>query len=247
MLASYKDMRGFEIAALDAAIGEVEDLYFDDQAWTTRYLVIDTGRWLTGRQVLIAPRSVRLVDWPARRVQVDLTAQQIRSSPDIDTHKPVSRQQESALVKYYGWPAYWYPGGFLEMPAAPPLVAEPQQPTEPTRQEPHDPHLRSTNDVRGYHLHATDGEIGHTDDFIIDDGTWVLRYLVAATRNWLPGKHVLVSPQWVDRIDWAERLVYVDMERQEIQGAPDHEPHSPVTRDDEESLYRYYERPPYWR
>ena len=78
---------------------------------------------------------------------------------------------------------------------------------EKVRKESTDSHLRSTEAVSGYHMEATDGEIGHLDGFIIDDEAWTIRYIEVATRNWWPGKKVLVSPAWIEGVSWPDSKV----------------------------------------
>ena len=98
MLRNVKDLRGYAIRATDGVIGEVDDLYFDDEDWAIRYLVVDTGNWLSGRKVLISPLAIGHPDWLGQLLPVSLTKAQVEGSPDIDTRKPVSRQQEAALL-----------------------------------------------------------------------------------------------------------------------------------------------------
>jgi hypothetical protein len=109
-----------------------------------------------------------------------------------------------------------------------------------------DPHLRSTKEVIGYHIQAVDGEIGHVEDLIVDDEEWFLRYLVVDTRNWLPGKAVLVAPGWAKRVDWVKRKVHVDLPQEAIRDSPEFDPSRPVNREYEVRLYDYYGRPHYW-
>ena len=109
-----------------------------------------------------------------------------------------------------------------------------------------DPHLRSTHDVSGYHIQAADGEIGHVEDFIIDDETWAIRYLIVDTRNWWPGKKVLVSPQWIERVSWSESKVFVNLSRETIKQSPEYTEESLLTRDYETGLHRHYNRQGYW-
>lgn len=248
MLRSTKELRGYTIRALDGEIGKVHELYFDDLAWLVRYLVVDTGTWLSGRKVLLSPGVVGQPDWETQTLPVELTKKQVESSPDIGTDEPVSRQMEMDLHTYYGWTPYWrggLPALGLGAAAAAQMIAEAAQgETEKRRQE--DPHLRSTREVNGYHIQARDGEIGHVDDFVVDVGTWYLRYLVIDTRNWLPGKKVLVAPAWVEEVDWASRIVSMDLKRETIQNSPEFDPSMPVNREYEVRLYDYYGRPKYW-
>jgi hypothetical protein len=104
MLRSIDDMRGFTIRASDGEIGSVDDFLFDDERWAIRYLVANTGGWLTGRLVLVSPIAFRSVDWDGRRFEVDLTRRQIEDSPSIDADQPVSRWKEEEYFRYYGYP-----------------------------------------------------------------------------------------------------------------------------------------------
>lgn len=252
MLRSLEKLNNYRIHATDGELGKVRDFYFDDQYWTIRYIIADTRKWLPGRLVLISPFVLQEPDWFNDKLPVDLTTDQVKESPEIDEAKPVSRQKEAELVRYYGWPTYWAGVG-NETPGALPIsgeaVAE-REVKETTGQEENDPHLRSTQEVFQYQIHAKDGEIGHVDDFIIEDNTWIIRYLIIDTRKWLHwlpgGKKVLISPQWVRKVDWAESEVIVDLSREQIENSPEFDPSVPVNRDYEVRLYDYYGRPVYW-
>jgi hypothetical protein len=260
MLRTLSSLHGFTMGATDGDIGRVVDCYFDDQSWTVRHLVVDTGGWLEGRQVLLSPMSLRGVDWDNSRIAVNLTKAQIENSPSIDTDKPISRQREMEFYGYYGMPYYWtgpYRWGLSGAPFAQGGAAgiAPVPPASGTAgarggvpaEEPEgDPHLRSSGTVTGYYIRAGDGEIGHVEDFVVDDEDWAIRYLIVDTRNWLPGKHVLVSPDWIERISWAESTVSVHMTREAVENSPEYDPSRPVDRPYENRLYDYYGRPRYW-
>lgn len=251
MLTKTTHLKGFEIHATDGELGIVDDFYFDDDSWAIRYLTVDTGNWLGGRQVLISPISVAYTDWQTKRLNVALTKKQVENSPDINTHQPVSRQHEAAYLGYYGYPNYWE-GPYLWGPALYPagLGVSPTPSTVAMadgflKQSP-DSHLRSTAVVTGYRIDAADGEIGHVDGFVMDDQAWAIRYIEVATRNWWPGKKVLVSPAWIERVSWEASKVYVGLTRKAIQGAPEYLESAPITRTYEDLLYVHYGRPPYW-
>lgn len=235
MLRSIKSLRGYILRATDGDVGKVREFYFDDRFWTVRYLVADTGRWLVDRLVLLSPASLGDPDWERNLFPVNLTKDQVEKSPLISADEPVSRQMEVDLHGYYGWPPYWH---------AAPYIAAAQASAQ--RREKGDPHLRSTREVIGYHIRATDGEIGHVDDFVVDDKAWAIRYMVVDTRNWLPGKKVLVAPQWTMDVDWAGRRVNVDLTKDTIENGPEFDPSQPVNREYEVRLYDYYGRPHYW-
>ena len=226
MLTNVTFLKGLVIQATDGELGTVDQFYFDDETWAIRYLTVETGGWLGGRQVLISPFAILHTDWPAKRLDVALTKKQVENSPDINTHQPVSRQHEAEYNRYYGYPYYWG-GPYMWGPAFYPAgLALPTPSTEAMagsiREESPDSHLRSTEGISGYHVEATDGEIGHVDGFVLDDEAWAIRYIEVATRNWLPGKKVLVSPAWIERVSWPESKVYVALSREAIKSAPEY-------------------------
>ena len=250
MLRNVNDLRGFAIHATDGVIGEVDDLYFDDENWTVRYLIVDTGGWLSGRKVLISPYAIGQPHWDRRELPVKLTKAQVEGSPDIDTQKPVSRQHEAHYSSYYGYPYYWGSEGLWGLGAYPGIVPVPagqetanKGPSWP--QESADAHLRSCRELAGYHLQALDGDIGHVEDMLVDDYTWAIRYLTVNTSNWW-GHLVLISPQWVDGVSWSDSKVSVGLTREAVQGAPPYDPSIPLDREHEEAIYRHYGRPRYW-
>jgi uncharacterized protein YrrD len=246
MLDKVKTLDGYKLANHDEGeIGTVKDFYFDDQYWTIRYLVADTGNWLTGRQVLLSPYALSAVIPEERHITLNLTKQQIESSPALSSDKPVSQQFEMDYYGYYGYPMYWV--GSYAWGAYPYLARDYKPAYEPTPEEKGwNPHLRSTHEVSGYHIQATDGEIDHIKDFVIDDETWAIRYLIIDTRNWLPGKKILIAPQWIDRVSWNESKVFIKLPRETIQQAPEYTEESLLTRDYETKLHRHYSRPGYW-
>ena len=245
MLNKAKTLKGYKLESLDGEIGKVDEFYFDDRHWAVRYLVADTGNWLTGRQVLISPYALVAVTREKQHIVIDLTKKQIEGSPSLDSDKPVSRQFEEAYYGYYEWPMYW--GGPFMWGTSPYLVQSREKMEQiHKRGEIWDPHLRSTHDVSGHHIQAADGEIDHVEDFIIDDETWAIRYVIVDTRNWWPGNKVLISPKWIERVSWNESKVFVDLSRETIKKSPQYTEESLVTRDYETGLHRHYNRKGYW-
>jgi hypothetical protein len=254
-------MEGQMIQARDGELGAVDEFLFDDQNWTIRYLVVETGQ-LMGRKVLISPISIER-EQKTDGLTLSLTKEQIRNSPDIDTTKPVSRQLEAGYMNYYGYPYYWGgPGlwGATAYPIANPAMSRgvgyPDRTSgyaataAPARAETdsddEDPHLRSSKEVIGYYIEASDGNIGHVEDFLIDDENWAIRYMVVDTVNWWPGKKVVVAPQWIKDVSWVDSRVHVDLSRERIKQAPEYDPTRMMDRDYEEKLYNYYRRQKYW-
>ena len=245
MLHKVKTLEGYKLDSLDGEIGHVQGFYFDDRHWTIRYLVADTGNWLPGRQVLISPYALVAAIEVEKHVAVDLTKKQIENSPSLNSDKPVSRQFEESYYEHYGWPTYW--GGTAMWGYSPYIIRDREQWSKSSLMEKAwDPHLRSTRDVSGYFIQAADGEIGHVEDFVIDDETWAIRYLIVATRNWWPGKKVLISPQWIERVSWTESKVFIKLTREAIKHSPEFTEESLITRDYEAGLYRHYNLHSYW-
>jgi len=245
MLGKAKTLQGYTLDSLNGEIGKVKEFYFDDRHWTIRYLVANTGNWLTGRHVLISPYALVAVVREEQHITIDLTKKQIEDSPSLKSDKPVSRQFEETYYGYYGWPTYWV--GTYMWRYYPYLVRDREKWNKPTQEEKAwDPHLRSTHDVSGHHIQAEDGEIGHVEDFIIDDETWAIRYLIIDTRNWWPGKKVLISPQWIERVSWSESKVFVNLPRETIKQSPEYTEALLLTRDYETRLHGHYHLQGYW-
>lgn len=255
MMNSISHLKGATISATDGDIGHVKEVYFDDHAWAIRYLVVDTGTWLSGREVLVSPYAVRQPLSTGKKVDVTLTRQQVESSPNIDTHQPVSRRHEQEFLAYYDYPVYWGGDALWAMNAMPMIPQALHRPLETQAERarlerelsPEDTHLRSSANVTGYDIQATDDSIGHVRDFVFDDESWAIRYLVIDTRNWWPGgRKVLVGTHWIDRIDWADKTVFVKLTRDQIKNSPAYEEGAPIDRAYEERLHDAYDRKGYW-
>jgi hypothetical protein len=250
-MRSIGKLNGSALHASDGEIGRVREAYFDDETWTIRYLVVDTGGWLAGRDVLISPYSVRQPLGGGGIIDVALTRDQVKSSPPIDTHQPVSRQHEREYLDYYGYPLYWSGGSLWAMGAYPVLAPLPASDAERGLIErevpPEDMHLRSSAAVTGDAIQASDGSIGHVKDFIFDDETWSIRYLVVDTVNWWPGgRKVLVATRWIDRIAWEERKVFMSLTRDAIKKSPEYDEPRLLDRQYEEQLHEAHQREGYW-
>jgi len=224
MLRSIKQLYGETLGTAEGEIGHVRDIYFDDQKWTVRYVVADTGGWLPGRLVLLSPHAFGSFHQDGDALLVNLLRRQIEDSPAIETHKPISRQYEETYYRYYGWPAYWEGAGMWGMggfPIAPPphLVPIGADGRKGGAAIGDDPHLRSTKAITGYHIQTAEGEIGHITDFMIDDKSWAIRYLVVETGHWFFGKEIVISPHQIDRISYEDSKVFVSATKRSLQNA----------------------------
>jgi hypothetical protein len=228
MLRSIKRLLGNKLSASDGEIGHVKDFYFDDQNWAIRYLIADTGSWLPGRQVLIAPHALGSLDQAGKILRVNLTRKQVEDSPPIEEHKPVSRQYEEDYYRYYGWPYYWQGNALWGLSGFP--VLEPSANPFPSEQAPAsgwsptgtDAHLRSTIAVNGYLLQASDGTIGHVCDFMMDDQSWAISQLVIKTGHRFSGKEMDIPTSKVDRISYEESTVFIRLTKEAVEHSPAH-------------------------
>ena len=255
MLRTLAELEGYTIGATDGDVGQVSDLYFDDRAWTLRYFVVETGKWLASRKVLISPYAIGAPNWPERILPAAITRDQVRNSPEMDTDRPVSRQQEEQFLGYYGYPNYWVGGGLWGPMAYPgatmggsmlgaPTLQDTQAQAE--RHQHDDHHLRSGKAIMKYSIRATDGDIGHVQDMLVEDGTWAIRYLVVNTSNWWLGHSVLVSPRWITDVSWTDESVSINLTRDTIKAAPPYTIQTQLDRLEEETLHKHYAREGYW-
>jgi len=246
-LKAARALQSCTLLAVDGEIGSVEQFYFDTQQWAIRYLVVNSGRPHAGRRRLISPVAVGDVRSGERQIHIELTSRQIRNSPAVDTLRPVSRHFEERYFDYYGWPPYWQTGaspGCVRVrrsffrarragntPAAPPAGEN----------------LRATTEIRGIAVTARDGSIGQVVDFFIDSRYWVIRYLDIDTRDWWQGRRVLISPGWLDHIDWTGRTAAAALTRDAVRQAPEFDSSGGIDRDYEARLFRNYGYPGYWQ
>ena len=248
MLRNSKDLEGSAIGATDGAIGDVKDLYFDDEEWVIRYLVVSTGAWLANRKVLISPVALRQRHWSQRPLRASLTQEQVKNSPEMDTDSPVSRQDELRYLEYYRYPCYWkgdYLWGVGPSPNVMPMGAGYDVSADPQAQK-GDRHLHSCNAVMKYHAHASDGHIGRVQGLLVDDETWAIRYLIVNTSNWWLGHQALVAPHWINDVNWFSSNITVDLTRNALKNAPSYDAVSPPDRRQEIEIFEYYGRPGYW-
>lgn len=244
-------MRRYWLRAIDKDLGHVEDFFFDDRVWKVRYVVVDTGNWLPGRQVLIGPEALEAPEREQKVIPVTLTSAEVEDSPGIESDLPFSLQKEQELRVFFNWREYWNDDLFLQPAQFRPLSAPGGMAVDPSLQErvnasprlKGNPHLRSANEVQKYSLRAKDGEIGHIDDFLMEEESWDIRYLVVDTRKWLLGKHVLIAQRWIRSIDWRQQLVEVDLSREVIEGSPEFHQDMPISREYEIRLYQHYGKP----
>ena len=242
MLWEASALIGYHIEATDGPIGSVSDLLFDDQSWTSRWLVVDTGKWLPGRQVLLPISSLGLPNAGLQHMPVRLTRQQVRDAPGAASDLPVSRQMERHLPDHYGTEAYWANGSNAVPLTASPYLMEARHhfPGEGIVANMSDAHLRSIVAVTGYHICATDGDIGHVHDLLVGDAGWRIACLSVDTHNWWPGARVLILPRLVREVDWSGSLIHISTTRQMVRDSPPYDDAATVDGAYAEAMSAHY-------
>jgi len=245
MLRSTKKMRGLHVKAEDGFLGTVSEVLFDGDSWDVRYLVVDVGDFFLHKKVLIAPDS--LLEPTKNEFPVTLSRMQINESPLIDTDKPVSLREVERIHQYYGWVPYWHAWDGLEDLEQNPMPEETKkifyEEDETVVEGDRRSNLRSTKAISGYQLQATDEEVGHVVDFILDTKQWKITYAAISLKNWAPAKKVLIGTDWITRISWHTQHLYCSHNIESIRHAPEYDPATPVNKEFEEVLYDYYGNP----
>ncbi|MBO1895753.1 MAG: PRC-barrel domain-containing protein [Shewanella sp.] len=256
MLHTLNDLQNLSIHASDGDIGLTKDFYFDDKHWVIRYLVVETGSWLSSKKILLSPISIKEFNQEQKTLAVTISREQVKNSPDIDSEKPVSRQHEVDHMEYYGYSQYWGNTGIWGSEPSPNMMApgyysvapkpdnldnpEMSADVEAALSRDNDHHLRSSHAVAGYHLDAIDGELGHLQGMLIDIDTWAIRYLIINTSNWWLGHLVLIAPKSIKEVSWPTSKIYVDMTQQQVKDAPTYDPSVPFDLEHEQNLHTHY-------
>jgi len=231
MFIGLRDIKRFTIAATNGDIGVSKDFLFDDSTWAVRYMFVDTHKWLPmGEKVLISPISLQTIDHEQETVHVALSTQQVKDSPSIDKHKPVSRAYEALFFKYFGYGYYWTGQGVWGEYAYPTQLARCELPSmedlvgmEDSSID--DNHLRSIDELQGYEVNAKHTIFGHVYDLILDTENWLVPLVVIDTHNLFPGgKKRIIASKHIHSIDWPQHMVTTELSADEIKQCPKYEP-----------------------
>jgi len=222
MLRSLRELIGCMLVAKDGEIGRCKDFLFDDQNWVIRYLVADTRKWLRGRKVLVSPLSVDSSDWKTQILSFRVLRDQLRRSPSLDEEAPVSRPYEMTLFDYYGWPYYWSDHARRAGPKLLVLCLKAHRKVMDRESESEKAcNLYSVKEVKGFEVHGIDGRLGNVVNFIMDDDTWALRYLLLDTSYLLPGKMVLLDMVSVKSINLAAMDIQMEASTDVVDNKPE--------------------------
>lgn len=232
MQRGLNGLTGYTIKARNGELGKVAEFYFDDETWIIRYMVVETGNWLFNRKVLIPHKALGSVDWDEGIFHVNLTMKQVSDSPDIDSKMTISRAQEIELYSHYSYSNYWGEPFYTESASA--MVANSIPSAEavqmPKKQK-KDSHLCSSEKIKGFQIQTHEGMAGLVADFIVDDVTWMLNFMVISRHNRSQDENMLISPKWIEEIDWIESKVSVNISKETIEQGPGFDPLIPVARD----------------
>jgi hypothetical protein len=239
-------LKGYQIHSSTGELGVASDFLFDDRDWIVRYVVVDTGGWLTSRQVHISPQAIVRADHSQGEMHLGLSKEQIEISPAIQVGQALTRERESALASYYGWPEYW--AAVIEQTAAagPPHVPPYRATGLKDRPTMALAELRSIKEMTSFALEAADGTIGEVEDFLADRDDWTIRYILVDTGRWLPGRKVLISPSWTESTDWIAGRVHVGLTKEGVQSSPAYDPSQTMDREYETELHEHYGKARYW-
>jgi len=244
MFNHLKTLQGYRLEAIDGPIGKVDEFYFDEKFWTIRYLVVNTGNWMSGRQLLISPHAIGEISPSEHQISIKLTKKQIVDSPFLAASQMISKEFEREYYEYYVWPIYW--NGPYMWGADPYLNKTTPIWAQQISHDEWEPHLFSTHDISMFTIHSMDGEIGSIRDFLISDSTWTIRYLVVDSHRRLHGNYVLISSQWIASTEWGLSRFDVDISKDQIARSPEYFDDLQLTRADEGALYKHYHRRGYW-
>jgi hypothetical protein len=262
MLFAVSGLEGCPVRAIDGEVGAVKDFLFDDATWKIRWVTVGAGHWLPGRQLFIHPSAIAPLELPPKprlpmmsqgetlELTVNLMREQIATGPHSAEDEPVSRDMEALLYEYYGWDPYWGATHFgaAALPNAEQrVVGDAAQRNAEAEIPPVDgvDRLHSAVGLKGYYVHATDGDIGHVENLLADDANWEIRYLVIATRNWWPGKVVQLAPYAVKDIDWFGERIDMNVSRDQVRSAPAWDPLALADQASEDELHRHFGWPGY--
>ena len=249
MLVLARSYQGYTLSASDRKVGKITDLYFDEEKWGVRYLVVHVGWPIFGRDALVSPLAVRAVDADFKRVLVNLDIETIENAPPLSPYQPISRQYEAYYHDYYDWPYYWFGDALWGLASTPEQLQLIEQSIDQSlvhNDEVHT-HLRSIHEIIGYSVMDAQQAIGTIEDVIIESDSWLIRYLVLRSPSWLPSKRHLISRDWVTGIDWSNQEATIELDHSMVEASPEYNPGMLVSRSYENRLYSHYGMETYWK
>ncbi|HEX8949328.1 MAG TPA: PRC-barrel domain-containing protein [Dissulfurispiraceae bacterium] len=248
-LRGLQSVAGYAVIAKDGEVGAVEEFLFDDREWAIRFIVVRTGDWLPGKKVLLPPSVLEEPDWELPKLHITIERAQLARGPILGAHEPASRMFQIDLYKHFGWAPFWLEEEYFNVPLHP---SEVSSGLSRDQEKADDPHLLSTADTIEYRVEALNGDVGHPEDFVMDEDDWIIYYFAVAldrSEN-VPeeetAKSVLIATEWVQKTAKEAGRVYLELDRDAVLRSPAYDPALPVDREYELELYDHYGRPRYW-
>jgi len=242
MLIKTNNLKAFTAKSKNNIEGTILDMYFDDLFWNIQYIVVETGRFLPDKVIIISHNLLGKPDYNSQLLPINTSFDAKSDGKNTQFLRSVSEIKTINASKILEWPLKQTNLKALNTEEMKNLVTN--MVSDEDKVTPMaNPHLRSWNEVLGYNIQAKNGEIGHVDDFIAESDNWKIRYMIIDTHNWLPGgKYVLISPAWIEKIQWNNNLVYVDLDKDMIKNSPEYDPNKPIDDAFELKLFKYYGR-----
>lgn len=241
MKRSLKKILEYKVLTNDKTEGDIQDFLFDEKRWTIRYMKADFGNFFSPEKVLIPKEFLEAPDWQNRFFPIKMSNDEIDKCPNLDDHQPVSRKYEEMLFEHYDLKPYWYSAYTVPIASSfyPPRPLK--VPSAEIDENKLDTILRSFEEVKGYHIQAVDGKIGHIEDIIVDDDDWQIVYVAIDTSNWLPwSKKVLIAIDWMETISYEKREVKINLHTESIKNAPEYDESQTIDESFEKTLYDFY-------
>lgn len=245
MKRSIKELLGYSVKARDGEKGKVKNILFDEESWTIRYLEVDLGSLFHEKRVLISTQHFKTPDAENQHFPIDLSTSEIERSPDLESDLPVSLEYEKRLREHYELQPYW-PVNAASF-AGRESMFSPDNPFRTPKkiidEMAIDTRLRSFQEIKGYHILATDDRFGQVEDAIVDDSNWQIVYTVIRTVNLFPwSKQVMIPIELIEEISFINREMRIDLPKEVIAEAPEFDSSLPLDEPYESALFDYYGR-----
>ncbi|MDG5786492.1 PRC-barrel domain-containing protein [Evansella sp. AB-P1] len=238
-------LKSFSVVGNDGGFGTVDNVLFDEDKWTIRYLVVKAGLWFTNERLYISPASIEEIDIKSEMIRLNISRDQAAKAPIIGD-EPISRKQEREFSSYYQFSPYWLGGKVWGGVVLARDLLDFDQPVQEVEDNEDEPKIHVANDVIGYELAAQEDTFGKIEDLLFEEESYVIRYFVVDTKKILPGKKVLISTEWISHVDWVSGRVEVTITKEQVEKSPEYLPGQPLTREIEEALFEYYDKEKYW-
>ena len=238
MYRSLKQIQHYSLLTKNEEACKLEDLFFNETTWKTQYLVVKTGSFFSARNVLLNPVIVEKIIDADKKIQLLISNDHVKKCPSVNSVLPISLEAELLLAKYWEWIPKDAEGP-LPPEAGHSIEVEAETESKDLSERAAESKLRSYEEVKGYTIYAPDGHFGHIEDFLFDDD-WLIRYAVVDTRNWIPGKRVLLPVGQIEEVKWAEHSLHVEASCELVKSAPAYDESKGVTPEDEEAVRNHF-------